>query len=180
MIGPNSRWGSSFLGSASTLVCFNIKLTLLHDSVVLLLLGSSLESLPGKLTSEEVLIVSLDPHRKRLAYHKDVTKRLEIISSRLFNTQMSIDRSVPSSTSQVLVLPVGDMQMSLGVSVLLGETEINDIDLIASFPNAHEEIVGLDISVDKVSRVNVFDSRDELVGEEKDSLEGEFSVTEVE
>jgi hypothetical protein len=34
--------------------------------------------------------------------------------------------------------------------------------------------------VDKVSRVNVFDSRDELVGEEKDSLEGEFSVTEVE
>jgi hypothetical protein len=120
------------------------------------------------------------PHRGRLAYHKDVTKRLEIISSRLLNTQMGIDRSVPSSTSQVLVLPVGDMQMSLGVSVLLGETEINDIDLIASFPNAHEEIVGLDISVDKVSRVNVFDSRDELVGEEKDSLEGEFSVTEVE
>jgi hypothetical protein len=93
---------------------------------------------------------------------------------------MSIDRSVPSGTSQVLVLPVGDMQVSLGVSVLFSETEINDIDLIASFPNAHEEIVGLDISVDKVSRVNVFDSRDELVGEEKDSLEGEFSVTEVE
>jgi hypothetical protein len=93
---------------------------------------------------------------------------------------MSIDRSVPCGTSQVLVLPVGDMQVSLGVSVFLGETEINDIDLIASFPNAHEEIVRLDISVDKVSRVNVFDSRDELVGEEKDSLEGEFSVTEVE
>jgi hypothetical protein len=120
------------------------------------------------------------PHRGRLAYHKDVTKRLEIISSRLLNTQMSIDRSVPCGTSQVLVLPVGDMQVSLGVSVFLGETEINDIDLIASFPNAHEEIVRLDISVDKVSRVNVFDSRDELVGEEKDSLEGEFSVTEVE
>ena len=70
--------------------------------------------------------------------------------------------------------------MSLGVSVLLGETEINDIDLIASFSNAHEEIVWLDVSVDKVSRVNVLDSRDELIGEEKDSLEGELSVTEVE
>jgi hypothetical protein len=46
-------------GISSTLVCFNIKLTLLHNSVVLLLLGSSLESLPRKLTSEEVLIVSL-------------------------------------------------------------------------------------------------------------------------
>jgi hypothetical protein len=93
---------------------------------------------------------------------------------------MGIDRSVPSGTSQILVLPVGDVQVSLGVSILLGETEINHIDLIASFSNAHEEIVRLDISVDKVSRVNVFDSRDELVGEEKDSLEGEFSVTEVE
>jgi hypothetical protein len=70
--------------------------------------------------------------------------------------------------------------MSLGVSVLLGETEINHIDLIASFPNTHEEVVWLDISVDKVSRVNVFDSGNELVGEEEDSLEGEFSVTEVE
>jgi len=93
---------------------------------------------------------------------------------------MSVDRGVPGGTSQVLVLPVGDMQVCLGVSVLLGETEINHIDLIASFADTHEEIVGLDISVDKVSRVNVFDSRDELVGEEKDSLEGEFSVTEVE
>lgn len=116
----------------------------------------------------------------REAYHKNVTKRLEIISSRLLNTQMSIDRGVPGGTSQVLVLPVRDVQVSLGVSVLFGQTEINHIDLIASFPNAHEEIVWLDVSVDKVSRVNVFDSRDELIGEKEDSLEGEFSVTEVE
>jgi hypothetical protein len=44
-----------------------------------------------------------------LAYHENITKRLEIISTRLLNTQMSIDRSVPSGTSQVLVLPVWDM-----------------------------------------------------------------------
>ena len=93
---------------------------------------------------------------------------------------MGVDGSVPSSTSQVLVLPVRNMQVSLGVSVFLGETEINHIDLIASFADTHEEIVGLDISVDKVSRVNVFDSRNELIGEKKDSLESELSVTEVE
>jgi len=93
---------------------------------------------------------------------------------------MGIDRSVPSGTSQVLVLPVWNVEMSLGVSVLLGETEINDIDLIASLSDTHEEIVGLDISVNKVSRVNVLDSRNELIGEEKDSLEGELSITEVE
>jgi hypothetical protein len=114
------------------------------------------------------------------AYHKNITKRLEIISTRLLDTQMGVDGGIPSGTSQVLVLPVRDMQVSLGVSVLFGETEINHVDLIASFPNAHEEIIRLDVSVNKVSRVDVFDSGNELVGEEKDSLEGEFSVTEIE
>ena len=86
------------------------KLTLFHDSVVLLLLGGSLESLPWKLASKEVLLVSSDSQlRYTEAYHEDITKRLEIISSRLLDTQMGIDRSVPSSTSQVLVLPVRDM-----------------------------------------------------------------------
>ena len=155
-------------------------LTLLHDSVVLLLLGSSLESLPRELTSEEVLTVSYDEKRRQLAYHENITKRLEIISTRLLNTQMSIDRSVSSGTSQILVLPVWDMQVCLGVSVFLGESEINHIDLITTFPNAHEKVVWLDISMDKVSRVDVFDSRDELIGEEKNCLQSKFSVTEVE
>jgi len=155
-------------------------LTLLHDSVVLLLLGSGLESLPRKLASEEVLTVSYIVGQRYLAYHEYITKRLEIISTRLLNTQMSIDRSVSSGTSQILVLPVWDMQVCLGVSVFLGKTEIDHIDLITTFPNAHEKVVWLDISMDKVSRVNVFDSRDELIGEEEDSLEGEFSVAEIE
>ena len=72
------------------------------------------------------------------------------------------------------------MQVCLGVSVFLGKTEIDHIDLITTFPNAHEKVVWLDISMDKVSRVDVFDSRDELIGEEEDSLEGEFSVAEIE
>ena len=157
------------------------KLTLFHDSVVLLLLGSSLESLPWKLASKEVLLVSSDSQlRYTEAYHEDITKRLEIISTRLLNTQMSIDRGVPGSTSQVLVLSVWNMEVCLGVSVFLGKTEINHIDLVSTLADTHEEIVGLDISVDKVSRVNVFDSRNELVGKEEDGFESEFSVTEVE
>lgn len=34
-------------------------LTLLHDTVVLLLLGRRLETLPGELTAEEVLLLQL-------------------------------------------------------------------------------------------------------------------------
>ena len=156
--------------------------TLLHDSVVLLLLGSSLETLPWKLTSEEVLIVSSQFQYAQIgiAYHENVTERLQIISSRLLDTQMSVDGRVPSGTGQILVLSVRDMKMRLRVSIFLGQSEINDIDLVSSFSYAHEEIVGFDVSMNKVSRVDVFDSRNELVGEEKHRLEGELSVTKVE
>lgn len=118
---------------------------LLHDSIVLLLLGGGLKSLPRQRATEEV--------------HEHISQRLEVISSRLLNAEMCVDGSVTSSASQVLVLSVRDVQMSFGVSILLGQTKINDIDLVASFADAHEEVVRLDISVDKVSRVNVLDSR---------------------
>ena len=83
---------------------------LLHDPVVLLLLGSSLETLPGKRASQEV--------------HENVGKRLEIITTSLFDTQVSVDRSVTSSTSQILVLPVGDVEMGLGVATSRKEQAI--------------------------------------------------------
>jgi hypothetical protein len=52
--------------------------------------------------------------------------------------------------------------------------------LVAPLADAHQEVVGLDVSVDEVSGVDVLDSRDELVGEEQDRLERELSVAEVE
>jgi hypothetical protein len=78
---------------------------------------------------------------------------------------MSVDRSVTSSSSQVLVLAVRDVKVSLGITVLLCETEIDNVDLVSTFTDTHEEVVGFDISVNEVSRVNVFDSRD-LCGKE--------------
>lgn len=72
----------------------------------------------------------------------------------LLNTQMDVDVSVKSSSSQIFVLPVQDMKVHLWVLEFLFKTEINDIDLIAMFSNAHEE-VGLDVSVNEVSGVNV-------------------------
>ena len=73
---------------------------------------------------------------------------------------MGVDGSVSSCAGQVLVLAIRDVKVSLGVSVLFGKSEIDNIDLISSLANAHEEIVGLDVSVDKVSRVDILDSRD--------------------
>jgi hypothetical protein len=41
------------------------------------------------------------------------------------------------------------MKVGLGITVLLCQTEINDINLIPTLTDAHEEVVGLDITVDE-------------------------------
>ena len=93
---------------------------------------------------------------------------------------MGVDGGVTSGTSQVLVLSVRDVEVGLGVPVLLGETKVDHVDLVASLANTHEEVVGLDVAVDEALGVDVLDAADELVGEQEDSLEGEFAVAEVE
>jgi hypothetical protein len=52
------------------------------------------------------------------------------------------------------------MKVGLWVPKILGETKVDDIDLIPTFSDSHEEIVGLDVSMDEVARVNVFNARD--------------------
>jgi hypothetical protein len=108
--------------------------------------------------------------------------RLRILLKRTIrtDTQMGVDGSITSRARQVLVFTVWDMEMGLWVAVLFGETKVNDIDLVATFANAHQKVVRLDVTVDKGLCVNVFDARDELVGEQEDRLEGEFAVAKVE
>ena len=93
---------------------------------------------------------------------------------------MSVDTGITGGTSQVLVLTVRNVEVSLGVAVLLGETKVDDIDLVSALANAHEEVVGLDITVDKRLCVDVLDAGDELVGKQQDRLERELAVAEVE
>lgn len=93
---------------------------------------------------------------------------------------MGVDGGVTGGTRQVLVLTVGNVKVSLGVPVLLGQTEIDHVDLVAPLANAHEEVVRLDIAVDEALCVDVLDAADQLVGQEEDGLEREFAVAEVE
>lgn len=39
--------------------------------------------------------------------------------------------------------------MRLGVTVLLGQTKVDNVDLVTTLANAHEEVVGLDVTVDE-------------------------------
>lgn len=52
------------------------------------------------------------------------------------------------------------MQMSLRIPILLSQSKINHVDLIPTFSSSHQEIVRFDISVNKVSGMNVFHSGD--------------------
>jgi hypothetical protein len=93
---------------------------------------------------------------------------------------VGVDGSVTGSTSQVLVLSVWDVEVCLRITVLLGQTEIDHVDLVATLANAHEEVVRLDITVDERLGVDVLDAGDELIGEQEDGLERELAVAEVE
>ena len=96
------------------------------------------------------------------------------------DAQVGVDRSITSSTGQVLVLAVWDVEVSLGVAVLLGQTEIDNIDLVATLADTHEEVVRLDITVDEGLGVDVLDAGDELVCQQKNGLQRELAVAEVE
>jgi hypothetical protein len=102
------------------------------------------------------------------------------VTSRLTDSQVSVDTGITSSASQVLVLTVRNVEVSLWVTVFLSETKVNDVDLVASLANAHEEVVWLDITVDERLGVDVFDARDELIGKQKNRLQGKLAVAEVE
>jgi len=118
---------------------------LFHDAIVFLLLCSSFETLPWQCTAEEV--------------HENVGKGLKVITTGLLDSQVSVYGCITSSTGEILVLPVRNVKMGLRVSELLGETKVDNIDLIASFADAHEEVVRLDVAMDKIPRMYVFDSR---------------------
>jgi len=96
------------------------------------------------------------------------------------DTQMGVDAGIAGGTSQVLVLSIRDVEVSLGITVFLGQTKIDNVDLVAALANAHEEVVRLYVTVDERLGVDVLDAGDELVGEEKDGLQRELAVAEVE
>jgi hypothetical protein len=96
------------------------------------------------------------------------------------DTKMGVDRSITGSTSQVSVLSVWDVEMGLGVMVLLGQARIDNVDLVATLSNTHEEVVRLDITVNEGLGMDVLDTGNELVGQEQDGLQRELAVAEVE
>ena len=81
------------------------------------------------------------------------------------NSQVSIDTCITSGTGQVLVLTVRNVKVGLWVTVLFGEPKVNHVDLIPTLTDPHQEVVRLDIAMDKGFGMNVFDAGDELISQ---------------
>jgi hypothetical protein len=122
-------------------------LLLLANLLVLLLVGSRLKALPWQSTTEEV--------------HENVTEGLEIVSAGLLASQVGVDTHVTSSTRKRLALPVRDVLLRLGITVLLGHTEVDNVDHVGALGARapDEEVVGLDVPIDEVLLVDGLDSR---------------------
>ena len=65
---------------------------------------------------------------------------------------MGVDTHVTRCTGKRLALPVRDVLLRLGVTVLLGHTEVHDVNNISTLRAwpANEEVIRLDIAVNEV------------------------------
>ena len=95
--------------------------------------------------------MSHSEHKKRGEKSKNASR----VFSRT-NSQVRINARIASGARQILVFLVWDMEMGSGVSVLFGESKVNDIDLISAPPQAHQEIIWLNVSMEKVFRMYEF------------------------
>ena len=73
---------------------------------------------------------------------------------------MGVDGGIAGSAGEVLILAVGDVLVRPGVTVLLSQAKVDDVDQVAFLAKPHKEVVGLHVSVDEVLGVDVFNPAD--------------------
>jgi hypothetical protein len=76
---------------------------------------------------------------------------------------MCVKTGISGGTRQGLAILVGDMLTSLGISIPLGQAEVNSVYVMLSFSQAHNKIVWFDVSVQVQSGVDVLDALNQLV-----------------
>lgn len=86
---------------------------------------------------------------------------------------MGVDGGVARRSRQVLTIAVGDVFSGLGITEALGQAKVNHIDVVLLFADSNQEIVRLDITVQKVARMHEFDAL-QLYREQKEPCE--FSI----
>lgn len=74
----------------------------------------------------------------------------------MFDTKMSIDGGVPSSSSQIFALSVRDV-LAISLDVSFGQSEVKDEDLVRSLIQTYTEVIRFYITVNEVPIVDILD-----------------------
>lgn len=93
--------------------------------------------------------------------------RFQVVSPRLLVAQVRVERGVSRGAGQVFALTEGNV-LVFGVFVALGETEVDDVDVVlGGFGRTDQEVVRLDISVDNAFLMDFLNSLDLNAGTAK-------------
>ena len=87
-----------------------------------------------------------------------VREGFKIITLSLLNTQVGVERSIARRTNQIFVRLTRDMNEGDFVTISVCKPEIDDIDQMALMMSAYEKVIGFDVTVDVMSRMDVFDT----------------------
>ena len=88
--------------------------------------------------------------------------------------QVGVNQGVAVSSHQILIFTIENMEMDFGISVLRCKTKVNN-NLVAMCANAYEKIVGLDVTVDEVMRMNILDAKDLICILKKKGITDKFN-----
>lgn len=157
--------GNELLGEPSAKIFEVGHDLLLLDLLVLLLDAASPEALPRELSSQEV--------------HEHVPDALHVVAASLLDPDVGIDGGVSGGSGQTLAVLVLDV-LTVGRHELLGEAEIDDEDPVRVLSAAGGKVIGLDVSVDDTTGVDVLDPLDGLLGDHQDGLDRELPAAQVE
>ena len=83
---------------------------------------------------------------------------------------MGVNGCVPGGTGEVFAFSIGDV-LSVSLDISFGETEIKDKNFMAGFVQTNAEIIRLYITVDEMAVVNVLNSLNHLVNENKNAFQ---------
>ena len=139
---------------------------LIFDSIVLVILVFALKTLPWQRSLQEV--------------DENETDGLEVVTPTLLNAEMCIDTGIARRTRQRLVVLVGNVLTSLGITVTLREAEVDDVNDILLLAVANKEVVRLHVAMNEMVVMKELEALDHLIRNHKSCLDSEFALAEVE
>ena len=101
----------------------------LFDLSILVVLISGPQALPRELALKQI--------------QNHVSGTFEVISSALFDAQVSVGRGISSCSSETLLVSVWDVLIGRGILPSLGKTKIDQVKGLRVVLHAYQDVLGL-------------------------------------